>query len=82
MVEGVLLKRLPVRAIVGAANNQLASHAIGRAVFERGIVYAPDYVVNGGGIINVAAEIRALDAGTAYDPAWVEGKVAACGSVQ
>ena len=57
------LKRLQAKAIVGAANNQLASHAIGRAVFERGIVYAPDYVVNGGGIINVAAEIRALDAG-------------------
>jgi leucine dehydrogenase len=69
------LKRLSARAIVGAANNQLASHAIGRALFERGIVYAPDYVVNGGGIINVAAEIRALDAGTAYDPAWVEGKL-------
>ena len=39
------------------------------------MLYAPDYVINGGGIINVAAEIRALDAGGAYDPAWVETKL-------
>ncbi len=44
-------------------------------MFERGIVYAPDYVINGGGITNVAAEIRALQAGEAYDPAWVEMKL-------
>jgi leucine dehydrogenase len=36
----------------------------------RGILYAPDYVINGGGIINVAAEIAG-----AYDPAWVEAKL-------
>jgi leucine dehydrogenase len=34
-------------------------------------------VINGGGIINVAAEIRALEAGGAYDPAWVEAKLGA-----
>ena len=49
---------------------------IGKALFDRGVAYAPDYVVNGGGIINVAAEIRALNANGAYDPAWVEGKLA------
>jgi leucine dehydrogenase len=70
------LDRLKVRAIVGAANNQLASPEVGRALFERGLVYAPDYVVNGGGIINVAAEIRALEQGGAYDAAWVESKLA------
>lgn len=75
-VNEATLKRLRVRAIVGAANNQLASHCAGRAVFEQGLVYAPDYVVNGGGIINVAAEIRALQSGGAYDPAWVEAKLA------
>ncbi|MBC6983475.1 Glu/Leu/Phe/Val dehydrogenase [Caulobacter sp. 17J80-11] len=70
------LPRLKAKAIVGAANNQLASHEIGRRVFEQGLIYAPDYVVNGGGIINVAAEINALKAGGAYDPKWVEGKLA------
>ena len=40
------------------------------------MLYLPDYVINGGGIINVAGEIRALDAGEAFDPAWVEMKLA------
>ena len=39
------------------------------------MLFAPDYVINGGGIINVAAEIRALDQGGAYDQAWVAGKL-------
>ncbi len=69
------LGRLSARVIAGGANNPLASPEVGQALFERGIVFAPDYVINGGGIINVAAEIRALDRGEAYDPAWVEGKV-------
>ena len=61
--------------MAGGANNQLADKATGQALFAAGLTYAPDFVVNGGGIINVAAEIRALGAGTAYDPAWVEMKV-------
>jgi leucine dehydrogenase len=75
-VNAETLDRLKGRAIVGAANNQLASPEIGREVFKRGLVYAPDYVVNAGGIINVASEVRALNSGGAYDPAWVESKVA------
>ena len=69
------LARLKGRVIAGGANNQLASPEAGRAAFEKGLIYAPDYVINGGGIINVAAEIRALDRGGAYDPAWVAGKL-------
>src|SRR5262249_46016854 len=42
--------------ICGAANNQLATEADGARVQERGVLYAPDYVVNAGGIINVSAE--------------------------
>ena len=70
------LDRLSVKAVVGAANNQLATPEIGRILFERGVLYAPDYVVNGGGIINVASEMAARNSGGAYDPAWVEGKLA------
>ena len=47
------------------------------AVRRAASLYAPDFVINGGGIINVAAEIRALERGEAFDPAWVETKVAA-----
>ena len=42
--------------ICGAANNQLATEADGQALVVRGVTYAPDYVVNAGGIINVSAE--------------------------
>lgn len=47
---------LRARMICGGANNQLATEADGRALTGRGILYAPDYVVNAGGIINVSAE--------------------------
>ncbi|MDB5427698.1 MAG: Glu/Leu/Phe/Val dehydrogenase family protein [Phenylobacterium sp.] len=70
------LPRLRAKVIAGGANNQLADPEIGRAVYEHGILYLPDYVINGGGIINVAGEIRAIARGEAFDPAWVETKLA------
>ncbi len=69
------LPRLKGKVIAGGANNQLATPEIGRVLFEKGMLYAPDYVINGGGIINVAGEIRALEADTAFDPDWVAGKL-------
>jgi leucine dehydrogenase len=71
------LGRLKAKVVAGGANNQLASARAGQALFDRGLLYAPDFVINGGGIINVAGEIRALERGEPFDPAWVEGKVAA-----
>jgi leucine dehydrogenase len=47
---------LDVAIVAGAANNQLATPDDGARVAARGILYAPDYVINAGGIINVAAE--------------------------
>lgn len=44
--------KLRARAVAGAANNQLASPAAGQILAERGILYAPDYVINAGGIIS------------------------------
>src|SRR5574338_798294 len=52
------LKRLKVEAIAGAANNQLAEERHGEALEDRGIGYAPDYVINGGGLINVYGELH------------------------
>jgi leucine dehydrogenase len=69
------LKRITARVIAGGANNQLATPEVGQALFEQGRLYAPDYVINGGGIINVAAEIIGIENGTAYDAAWVAGKL-------
>jgi leucine dehydrogenase len=76
-ISAETLKRLKARVIAGGANNQLATPEAGQALFDAGLTYAPDFVINGGGIINVAGEIRALERGEAYDPAWVEAKVAA-----
>ena len=47
---------LAVKAVAGGANNQLASPEDGDRLHARGILYAPDYVINAGGIINVALE--------------------------
>jgi leucine dehydrogenase len=51
------LPRLKCKIICGAANNQLANEAIGDEVEKRGIVYAPDYAVNAGGVMNISLEI-------------------------
>jgi leucine dehydrogenase len=48
---------LHARVVAGAANNQLAHDADGAKLAERGILYAPDYVINGGGVICVAGQI-------------------------
>lgn len=47
---------LNAHVICGAANNQLASREDGARLADKNVLYAPDYVVNAGGIINVAAE--------------------------
>ena len=47
---------LNVPVVAGGANNQMATPADGDRVHQRGILYAPDYVINAGGIINVATE--------------------------
>jgi phenylalanine dehydrogenase len=46
-----------VKAIVGSANNQLLDARHGKMLHERGILYAPDYIVNAGGLIQVADEL-------------------------
>lgn len=56
-VNELTLPRLKAKVICGAANNQLANNAIGDEVQRRGILYAPDYAVNAGGVMNVSLEI-------------------------
>ena len=53
------IDRLKVDVVAGAANNQLASGTVhGPGLHERGILYAPDYVINAGGLINVYGELE------------------------
>jgi leucine dehydrogenase len=70
IVNPETLPRIKAKVIAGGANNQLSTPDMGDRLKDKGVLYAPDYVINGGGIINVAAEISGE-----YDPAWVEGKV-------
>ena len=50
------IAQLKARIVAGGANNQLATREDGRRLHEAGVVYAPDYVINAGGIINVGLE--------------------------
>jgi leucine dehydrogenase len=52
--ESIAALRVPV--VAGGANNQLATPRDGQLIHQRGILYAPDYVINAGGIINVSTE--------------------------
>ncbi len=59
VVNDDTLPRLKVQIIAGGANNQLADEEKhGRMLVERGILYAPDYAINAGGLINVANELE------------------------
>jgi leucine dehydrogenase len=49
---------LRCRAVVGAANNQLASDDVAAVLGARGILWTPDFVANAGGIINIAVELE------------------------
>ncbi len=49
--------RLKAKIVAGAANNQLLTPDMDRALFDRGVLYAPDYVINAAGVISVGLEI-------------------------
>ena len=51
------IPQLRCRVVAGGANNQLLTEADGEELHRRGILYAPDYIVNSGGVINVEAEL-------------------------
>ncbi|HET7295495.1 MAG TPA: Glu/Leu/Phe/Val dehydrogenase [Gemmatimonadales bacterium] len=58
VINDTTVSRLEVEIVAGAANNQLAEDRHGELLEERQITYAPDYVINGGGLINVNAELH------------------------
>ncbi|MFA7430727.1 MAG: amino acid dehydrogenase [Rhodospirillaceae bacterium] len=58
IINPATIGEIKAPVIAGSANNQLATPDMGAALHERGILYAPDYVINAGGIISVALEIE------------------------
>jgi leucine dehydrogenase len=65
------IAKLRCRAIAGAANNQLESEEAGQLLFNKQILYAPDYIINSGGIINASAEFEP----NGYNPTFARDKV-------
>lgn len=57
VLNDATIPRLRCAIVCGGANNQLAEERHGRALEQRGILYAPDFIVNCGGVINVAEEL-------------------------
>jgi leucine dehydrogenase len=58
VINDETIKRLKTKIIAGAANNVLLREEHGDRLKEQGILYAPDYVINAGGIINVSCEVE------------------------
>ena len=79
VLDEATIASLDVAIVAGAANNQLATAADGARINARGILYAPDYVINAGGIINVVAEYlgRGDAAAVAASVAEIEPRLAA-----
>jgi leucine dehydrogenase len=70
-INAKTLPQISAKIVAGAANNQLATPDMAEALDRLGILYAPDYVINAGGIINVDAEVSHPK----YDPKWVKRKL-------
>ncbi|OEU96312.1 Leu/Phe/Val dehydrogenase [Streptomyces oceani] len=60
-LDDATVAALTARVVCGAANNQLAHPGVEKDLADRGVLYAPDYVVNAGGVIQVADELRGFD---------------------
>jgi leucine dehydrogenase len=75
VIDDDTLPALRCRAIAGAANNQLAADELDAALAARGILWAPDFVCNAGGLINIAVELEP----EGYSPARADARVRAVG---
>jgi leucine dehydrogenase len=73
LIDDDAVPRLRCRVIAGAANNQLADEHIAGRLQARGILWAPDFVANAGGLINIAEEVGG------YDPAVARRRVRGIG---
>ncbi len=68
------IPELACAAVCGSANNQLAQAADGQRLVDRGVLYAPDFVANAGGVINIAEERH--PSGAPYDEERAMARVA------
>lgn len=67
VINDQTISQLKCKIIAGGANNQLAEHRHGDALLELGILYAPDYVINAGGLMNVFVELEGYSRERAFE---------------
>ena len=72
VLDAPTVDRMRARVVAGSANNQLAADEVGERLAARGILYAPDYVINAGGVISIAREYLGIS-----DPEWTDSRIAA-----
>ena len=75
MLDDESVPRLRCAAVAGAANNQLADDHVADLLRDRGILWAPDFVANAGGIINISVELGS----NGYDPKVARRRVQGIG---
>lgn len=61
IINDLTIDQFKVKAIAGSANNQLLDERHGRKLQQKGILYAPDYIINSGGLIQVADELYGIN---------------------
>ncbi|MGE0528395.1 MAG: Glu/Leu/Phe/Val dehydrogenase dimerization domain-containing protein [Bdellovibrionales bacterium] len=67
VINDQTISALKCKVVAGGANNQLAEHRHGDALLELGILYAPDYVINAGGLMNVFVELEGYSRERAFE---------------
>jgi leucine dehydrogenase len=67
VINDETIENLKCKVVAGGANNQLAESRHGEALKELGILYAPDYVINSGGLMNVFVELEGYSSDRAFD---------------
>ncbi len=75
VINDSTVPRLGARIVAGSANNQLAEPRHADALRTRGILYAPDFIINGGGVVNIANELQP----GGYDRERAYGQIATIG---
>ncbi|MEC8777025.1 MAG: hypothetical protein VXX79_19530, partial [Pseudomonadota bacterium] len=76
IINDETLPRLKAKIVAGSANNQLAEHQHGDELRARNILYAPDYAINAGGVINISYEYSGI-----YDQQATHRHVSGIGSM-
>ncbi|WP_404379334.1 Leu/Phe/Val dehydrogenase [Caenispirillum salinarum] len=74
-LNAATVARLDVACVAGSANNQLGDDDAGRMMHEKGILYAPDYVINAGGLIKVSLDVMGMRHGRNLSEDAVKEKV-------